>query len=154
MGFLFLACTLAPPARAPARPPACPPRPRPHQAMHTTARRPTYTNQLAHTNSHQARQTNKRCTPTNSHQPTRAKQCTPTNARQATWQGYTLEGSGGSGGSGARFWTPAVLHGRVVTFGLEGRETVAGADLAVAARAWKGRHFWSRGTRNRGKGVL
>ena len=40
------------------------------------------------------------------------------------WQERALEGSGGSG---ARFWTPAVLRGRVVTFGLEGRETVAGA---------------------------
>ena len=40
------------------------------------------------------------------------------------WQGRTLEGSGGSG---ARFWTPAVLRGKVVTFGLEGRDTVAGA---------------------------
>ena len=40
------------------------------------------------------------------------------------WQGRTLEGSGGRG---ARFWTPAVLLGRVVTFGLEGRGTVAGA---------------------------
>ena len=40
------------------------------------------------------------------------------------WQRRTLEGSGGSG---ARF---CVLRGRVVTFGLEGREgreTVAGA---------------------------
>ena len=34
--------------------------------------------------------------------------------------------SEGSGGRGARFWTPAVLRGRV-TFGPEGRETVAGA---------------------------
>ena len=33
----------------------------------------------------------------------------------------------GRGGSGARFWTPAVLHGRVVTVSLEGRETVASA---------------------------
>ena len=40
------------------------------------------------------------------------------------WQGRTPKGSGGSG---ARFWTPAVLRGRVVTFGLEGCETVAGA---------------------------
>ena len=35
--------------------------------------------------------------------------------------------SEGSGGSGARFWTIAVLRGRVVTFGREGRDTVAGA---------------------------
>ena len=50
---------------------------------------------------------------------------------------------------------PWILHGNVVTFGLEGRETVAWAysrALAVAARAfgpvefaWKGRHFWLRG---------
>ena len=45
------------------------------------------------------------------------------------WQGRTLEGSGGSG---ARFWTPAVLRGKVVTFGLEGRETVARAYLTPA----------------------
>ena len=52
------------------------------------------------------------------------------------WQGRNLEGSGGSGG---RFWTPAVLCGRVVTFGLAGLETVAGA----CSRGL--RHFWSRG---------
>ena len=40
------------------------------------------------------------------------------------WQGRALEGSGASG---ARFWTSAVLRGKVVTFGLEGRETVARA---------------------------
>ena len=42
------------------------------------------------------------------------------------WRGRALEGSGGSG---AHFWTPAVLRGRVVTFGLERRETVAGASF-------------------------
>ena len=40
------------------------------------------------------------------------------------WQGRTLEAFGGSG---ARFWTSAVLRGKVVTFGLEARETVARA---------------------------
>ena len=45
------------------------------------------------------------------------------------WQGRTLEGSSGSG---ARFWSRAVLRGSVVTFGLEGREAVVG----VAARAF------------------
>ena len=40
------------------------------------------------------------------------------------WQGLTLEGSGATG---ARFGMSAVLRGRVVTFGLGGRETVAGA---------------------------
>ena len=57
------------------------------------------------------------------------------------WQGRTLEGSGGSR---AHFWTRfawmgPVLRGTVVTFGLEGRETVAGHTLealAVAARAF------------------
>ena len=33
----------------------------------------------------------------------------------------------GSGGSGALFWTGAVLRGMAVTFGLEGREAVARA---------------------------
>ena len=47
------------------------------------------------------------------------------------WQGRTLEGSGGSG---ACFWTPAVLRRRVVTFGLEGRESVAGACFRVLWR--------------------
>ena len=41
------------------------------------------------------------------------------------WQRRALEGSGGSR---ARFWTPAVLRGKVVTFVLEGRETVAEAS--------------------------
>ena len=78
------------------------------------------------------------------------------------WQGRALEGSGGSG---ARFWTSAVLRGRVLTFGLEGSETVAGAYsrglwrqrrvlLDVRGFAWKGPHFWPGGQRNRGKGVL
>ena len=40
------------------------------------------------------------------------------------WHGRTLKGSGSSG---ARFWTPAVLRGKVDAFGLEGRETVARA---------------------------
>ena len=72
------------------------------------------------------------------------------------WQGRTLEGSGGSA------W---VLRGNVVTFGLKGRETVAGAYsrglwrqrravLDHRGSAWKGRHFWSQGSRNRGRGVL
>ena len=47
------------------------------------------------------------------------------------WQGRTLEGSGGSG---TRFWTPAVLCGKVVTFALEGRETVRGACSRVLWR--------------------
>ena len=40
------------------------------------------------------------------------------------WHGRALEGSGGGG---ARFWTCAVLRGRVITFGPEGRETLVGA---------------------------
>ena len=40
------------------------------------------------------------------------------------WQGRNVEGSGSSG---ARFWNPRVCLGRVVTFGFEGHETVAGA---------------------------
>ena len=40
------------------------------------------------------------------------------------WRGRALEGSGGSG---ARFWTAAVLRGNVVTFGREGREAVVRA---------------------------
>ena len=40
------------------------------------------------------------------------------------WQGRALEGCGGSS---ARFWNCAVLRGRVITFGLERRETVAKA---------------------------
>ena len=51
------------------------------------------------------------------------------------WQGRTLEDSGGSG---ARFWTPAVLRGKVVTFGFEGRETVAAPYLEGS-----GGSFWT-----------
>ena len=148
MGFLFLACTPAPCVRASAhllpcpraRPPARPPRPRPHQAMHTTARRPTYTNQLAQTNAHQAMQTNELAdqpTPTNSHQPTRTKQCTqtsnahqriranqctpthtmqrtPTNAQQACAFGpprFCVEGSSLLAPKGAKPWRGRTLEG-------------------------------------------
>ena len=72
------------------------------------------------------------------------------------WRGHTLEGSGGSG---TRFWTSAALRGKFVTFCLEGARN-RGA-LAVAAHALgrrrfcvESRHFWPRGARNRGKGVL
>ena len=78
------------------------------------------------------------------------------------WQGRTLEGSGGSG---ARFWIPAVLRARVVTFGLEGRGTVAGRTLQGSGGSSTG--FWTfavlrgrvvtfglEGARNRGRGVL
>ena len=41
-----------------------------------------------------------------------------------SWQGRTLEGSGGSG---ARFWTRGLCVERVVTFGLGGRATFAGS---------------------------
>ena len=78
------------------------------------------------------------------------------------WHGRALEGSGGSG---VGFWTSAVLRGKVLTFGLEGRETVAEACsrglwryrrrlLDVRGFAWKGPHFWSRGARNQGRGVF
>ena len=41
------------------------------------------------------------------------------------------------------------LCGRVITFGLE-----AAKPWRELGSAWKGRHFWSPGARNRGKGVL
>ena len=49
---------------------------------------------------------------------------------RGAWQGRTLEGSGGSG---ARFWTSAVLRGRVVTF-------------ALRAKPWQGRTLESPGS--------
>ena len=60
------------------------------------------------------------------------------------WQGRALEGSGGSS---ARFWTPAVLRGRLVTVGLEGRETVARACSRAEGSSrglllWQAR-FWT-----------
>ena len=157
VGFLFLACTPALPVRL--RPSA---RPRPPT---NPARRPTYTNQRTASNAHQrtgrATYTNqlpthiKQCTPTNSpsnvHQPTtnRHQACRPTNSHQPTrtkqcvegssllvsraakpWQGRTLESSGGIG---ACFWT---------------------RWFCVEVSSLKGRHFWSRGPRNPGKGVL
>ena len=63
------------------------------------------------------------------------------------WPRRALEGSGGSG---AGFWTLAVLRGKVVTFALEGRETVAGAILqravAVAVRAFGRPRFCVEGS--------
>ena len=139
-----------------------------HQASpsnaHQRTRRPAYTNQLAPTsNAHQRIRTNQRApqamTPmhTNERTPSNA-QPTHTNAHHATHPNQ--------GTAGVRFWTPAVLRGRVVAFGPEGRETVAGAcSIEVSGSggarfwtprgsAWKGRHFGSRGARNRGSGVL
>ena len=55
------------------------------------------------------------------------------------WLGPCLEGSGGSG---ARFWTCAVLRGRVVTFGPEGRETLVGAYYSEGSGGG-GARFWT-----------
>ena len=50
------------------------------------------------------------------------------------WQGRSLDGSGGSG---ARFWTLAVLSGRVVTFGVEGREGCETVARAYSRGLWR-----------------
>ena len=87
-----------------------------HQPTHTKQGTPTNSPSNVHqptTNAHQAMHTNEL-----------AEQRAQTNHHQATWQGRTLEDSGGRR---ARFWTRGLLHGNVVTFGLEGRETLAGA---------------------------
>ena len=55
------------------------------------------------------------------------------------WRGRTLEGSGGSG---ARFWTLAVLRGRVSTVGLQGRETLVGAYYSEGSGS-SGARFWT-----------
>ena len=55
------------------------------------------------------------------------------------WQGGALEGSGGSG---ARLWTSAALHGKVLTFALESRETVAGA-CSIEGSGGSGARFWT-----------
>ena len=96
VGFLFLACTPALPARPSARPRPPAPARRPtytdqrtptklHQPTHTKQCKPTNSPSNVHqptTNAHQEMHTNKQCRPTNSHQPARTKQCTPTNARR------------------------------------------------------------------------
>ena len=167
VGFLFLACTRPPaPSPARARPPAGSPRPRPHKQCTptnspTNVRQPARTNQRAPSNAHQRIRTNQRA-PSNADQRTHAKQRTsnahqrtPRNAHQPRHSRRETVARAYSRGPWR--WRRKLLDRRLTVaaraFGPP-RFGVETAYFRRLLRAWKGRHFWSRGPRNRGRGVL
>ena len=117
-------------------------RPRPPSAVRRPPavrrpRRPTYTNQLAPTHIKQhcmpptyTNQLAPTRTPANSHQHAPSSIAWSRTLVTKPWRERTLEGSGGSS---------ALLDPRA---------------FGPVDFAWKGRHLWSRGARNRGGGVL